>query len=480
MSKTPESNLSGSFEKELTNIKTLINQKKFSQAIQHASRLLFLNPSILEAYYFRGIAYAQICDIHSALHDIQHVIDLDPLNSEATSLYSSLNFNEGLLQFEKKQYSVALKHFSRTTRYDRQNINSRYYSALSHIALSQYSEALSVLLEANSIKHHPIIDALLSNLSLHFNNLPDAYRYASSSLSSDPTNPHALKVIDIIKCYIDKTLTTIDEILLSNNNCETALTYINNLLEIRPDIITLRIYKSIILRSINDLVNAEQELIDILDQTTNNEAQRQLSLTYNDMGIQTFMNGNVKESIIWFDTAMREYPNDPNFYINKGDCYRILNEYETSLANYHKAKELGLTGECLDKRIAITHYALARNALKKNNNKAALYELDKAIANYNKFADFFVVRAKVNVTLNQIENALNDLENALKIDPNNIEAKKLLNVQNEEMKRKRKNVKRKIKPKITKVNEIQPFSIEDLRNRPFDYLNGTKKLPRKR
>lgn len=482
MSNTPvdteekeDKELSGNFEKEITNIRRLIKHERFIQAAQQASRLLFLDPTQIQAYYYRAIAYANMCDIHSALLDMQRVIELEPLNAKAAAWCASLNFSEGLLLMEKKQYAGALKHFTRASQYDRHNINSRLFASLSQIALGQYPDAVGCLLEAKKTMHHPYIDALLSNLSLHFDKLAEAYKQANDALAVDPTNPIAMKVLDKIKEFVDKKMESIDEMLM-NDRREAALLEINSLLEIRPDLVPIRVHKAMIMRSAGNLAEAERELIDILDHTPNVEAQRQLALTYNDMGIGTFMNGHPQEAIAWFDAAMRESPDDPNFFVNKGDCYRALNDYETALANYHHAQECGLTGESVQQRIAITHYSIARAALKRANNKAALFELDKAIEASQEFPDFFIVRAKVRVTLNQFEESLDDLFTALKIDPDNAEAKKLLNMQQTSAPK-----QKKPKPKIKKLapRETQPYSIDDLRTNPFQFINGTKKLPYK-
>lgn len=470
-----DKNLTGNFEKEITNIRRLIKHEKFTQAAQQASRLLFLDPTQIQAYYYRAISYANMCDIHSALLDMQRVIELEPLNAKAAAWCASLNFSEGLLLMEKKEYAEALKHFSRASQYDRHSINSRLFAALSHIAIGQYLDAVGCLLEAKKTMHHPYLDALLANLSLHFDKLAEAYKQSSESLAADPTNPIALKVLDKIKIFVDQKMAAIDEMLMSDRR-EAALVEINTLLEIRPDLIPIRVHKAMIMRSAGNLAEAERELIDILDTTPNVEAQRQLALTYNDMGIGTFMNGHPQEAIAWFDAAMRESNDDPNFYINKGDCYRALNDFEAALANYHRAIELGLIGDSVQQRVAITHYSIARDLLKKTNNKAALFELDKAIEASQEFPDFYIVRAKVRVTLNQFEESLDDLFMALKIDPDNAEAKRLLNMQQASAPK-----QKKPKPKIKKVvsRDPQPFSIDDLRSKPFDYINGTKRLPHK-
>ena len=145
-----------------------------------------------------------MCDIHSALLDMQRVIELDPLNSKAASWCASLNFSEGLLLLEKKQYNSALKHFIRASQYDRHNINSRLFASISNIALGQYPDAVSILLDAKKTMQHPYIDAILANLSLHFDKLAEAYRQANEALASDPNNPIAIKVIDRIKIFVDK------------------------------------------------------------------------------------------------------------------------------------------------------------------------------------------------------------------------------------------------------------------------------------
>jgi tetratricopeptide (TPR) repeat protein len=286
-------------------------------------------------------------------------------------------------------------------------------------------------------------------------------------------------VIDEIKIFVDRKMSTIDEMLMSDRR-DAALFEITCLLDIRPDLVPIRVHKAMIMRSAGNLAEAERELIEILDSQPNVEAQRQLALTYNDMGIGTFLRGHPHEAIAWFDAAMRESPDDPNFFVNKGDCYRAVGDFETALANYHRAVECGAVGDGVQHRIAITHYSVARNALKRGNNKAALFELDKAIEASAAFPDFFIVRAKVRVALGQFEESIEDLFTVLKIDPDNEEAKKLVNMKQVAAPPKPPR-KEKDKPKVRKPlaeDTVRPWTIEDLRTRPFEFLNGKRKIGR--
>jgi tetratricopeptide (TPR) repeat protein len=347
---------------------------------------------------------------------------------------------------------------------------------VANIALGQYPDAVSVLLEAKKTMKHHYLDALLANLSLHFDKLAEAYRQAHDSLSVDPKNPVALKVLDEIKVFVDQKMSTIDEMLVTDRRDE-ALVEIKSLLEIRPDLVPIRVHKAMIVRSAGNLAEAERELLDILEEQPNLEAQRQLALTYNDMGIATFLKGHARDAVPWFDAAMRESPDDPNFFINKGDCYRAVSDYEVALANYHQARDCGSPQEIVQPRIAITHYCMARVALKVSNNKAALFELDQAIEASTQFPDFYIVRAKVRVIVGQFEEALEDLFTVLRADPENEEAKRLLNLPVVAKERTARKTQTRQKPRRVPGAHIRPVTIDDLRATPFEYLNGRKKVP---
>jgi hypothetical protein len=78
---------------------------------------------------------------------MQRVIELESLNANAAAWCAALNFSEGLLLIESRQFPGALKHFSRASQYDRRSINSRLFECISHIALGQYPDAVGTLLE---------------------------------------------------------------------------------------------------------------------------------------------------------------------------------------------------------------------------------------------------------------------------------------------------------------------------------------------
>jgi tetratricopeptide (TPR) repeat protein len=174
---------------------------------------------------------------------------------------------------------------------------------------------------------------------------------------------------------------------------------------------------------------------------------------------------------------MRESGDDPNFFVNKGDSDRAIGDFEAALANYHRAAECGASGEQIEKRIAITHYSMARLLLKRVNNRGALFELDKAIEASEAFPDFFVVRAKVRVALGQFEEALDDVFAALTADPQNEEARRPLSIrQVEQSGRQRMRERPRVRRPV--AEGVAPYTISELRTRPFDFLIGKRRLPR--
>jgi hypothetical protein len=216
------------------------------------------------------------------------------LNAKAAAWAASLNFSKGLLLLGKKICPGSLKHFARATQHSGRAINSRLFECVATIALGQYPDAVSVLLEAKKTMNHPYLDGLLANLSLHFDTLAEAYRHANDALRGDATNPVALQVLDQVKVFADRKMSAIDELLM-NSRRHGALFDSNALLEIRPDLVPMRVHEAMVMRSAGNLSEAERELIGILELQPNLEAQRQRALTYNDIGIATYMNGHPRE-----------------------------------------------------------------------------------------------------------------------------------------------------------------------------------------
>ena len=69
----------------MKSVKVLAPCRDFKEAIRDFDRVIELNPKHAEAYYLRGLAYANLVEYRQAIKDYDRAIDLNPKNASAYS-----------------------------------------------------------------------------------------------------------------------------------------------------------------------------------------------------------------------------------------------------------------------------------------------------------------------------------------------------------------------------------------------------------
>lgn len=84
--------------------------------------------------------------------------------------------------------------------------DSRLFEDMWNMALVQYRDGISMLLEVKKMIKHPYFDGVLANLA-------EVYRRASNAVSLNATNWIILKILDEMKVFVYQRMAAIDEML---------------------------------------------------------------------------------------------------------------------------------------------------------------------------------------------------------------------------------------------------------------------------
>lgn len=169
------------------------------------------------------------------------------------------------------------------------------------------------------------------------------------------------------------------------------------------------------------------------------ELTSQIGLTYNEMGCFLFSNDKFSEALTVFSEALK-FRNDYGICVNRGDCYKMLDELEKALENYEKAIQLGGKESDISERMAECLYKLGVRLFNKTDYRAALENFTRMI-NYKKNnADYYIIRAKCQEQLHNFKAAFADVQEALKIVPNNVQAFQMLKQLNKPIKKFNRNI----------------------------------------
>ena len=167
--------------------------------------------------------------------------------------------------------------------------------------------------------------------------------------------------------------------------------------------------------ALNDLERASRFMfVDKLE----NEVKTQIGLTYNAMGSSLFAKGKYHDAVTIFNEALNFMDTDAGIYLNRGDAYRELKNFNLALSDYHYALDLGGDGPKIKIRLALAHYALGVNCFNEKDYEGAKIEFSRSIDYNPTVPEAFLNRAKAWTELGLIDSAYSDIEKTLEIQPN--------------------------------------------------------------
>ena len=166
--------------------------------------------------------------------------------------------------------------------------------------------------------------------------------------------------------------------------------------------------------ALNDLERASRFMfVDGLE----NEVKTQIGLTYNAMGSSLFAKGKYHDAVTIFNEALNFMDTDPGVYMNRGDAYRELKNFNLALSDYHYALDLGGDGPKIKIRLALAHYALGVNWFNEKDYEGAKIEFSRSIDYNPTVPEAFLNRAKAWIELGLIDSAYSDIEKTLELQP---------------------------------------------------------------
>jgi len=167
--------------------KTAYDKKDYDKAITDFTQAIRLNPNLINAYNYRGLAYYLKSDYDKAIADYTQAIRL---NSHPGSYY-----NRGLAYYDKEDYDKAIADLTQAIRLNPNLVNAYTYRSRAYSSKGDYDKAIvdytqAIRLDPNNADRYEDRGWLYSNKGDHDKAIADltqairldsnnAYRYVS-------------------------------------------------------------------------------------------------------------------------------------------------------------------------------------------------------------------------------------------------------------------------------------------------------------
>ena len=155
--------------------------------------------------------------------------------------------------------------------------------------------------------------------------------------------------------------------------------------------------------------------------------ERNLAQTYNEIAIKQFHANTLLPAIRSLTQAIELDASVAHYFMNRGDCYRSMSEFERAVADYHQASERKPGWFAVDSRMALLHHEIGRRLFNNGAFEDALVELDRALNLNPQLWQCLQLRAKTYTSLHKMLCAYKDLHKALQLEPGNEQIRRELN-----------------------------------------------------
>jgi tetratricopeptide (TPR) repeat protein len=380
----------------------------------------------------------------------------------------------------KAKFTAARSCFDEALEYNRENYDLWILKSICHVQCNELTEAFEAV--SKVIRPNRELNAEVYILRAKINwgrGLTEQgnqdIRFAASL---DPNHPEVLGFI--ARSYAKSELLYKEALVaFADEKFKESLELVNHALHITGEDVKLYILKSRIFRMLHELQSAYESIMkarSIFEDKYEEDSYQlnlppeiliQTNLVLNEMAINYAIEGNYHNAILLYNKILRseetlnqslmavydrqlkeeqgrQSPNTQQtsilyktgrgaaqnqltinykYYMNRGDCYRALSQFNDAIYDYQKAIEIEPTDWTIRTKLSLTHYMIATNYFNNSSFLDADIELTRAI-NFNpKVSEYYSLRGKAKYYLSDFLAAHSDFKKALELDPNNVDIK---------------------------------------------------------
>ena len=303
------------------------------------------NDLTLNDYFFlRAKSFLVLGNIKEGIDDINKILEQDPQNDKALVLLAKVLSSQGKekegASLMWKAYKInpnnpEVKTFTQTMK---KLMDEVLKEANLNVLKGRYKTGLLLSVKALKIyPNHP--EALLLRSSI-FKSLG---KYNESIMDLNKALMFSNETTDEIKEMIKISLNSIYNDLsleyLNANNCDLAMKFINNALQIDPEDVIAHFNKGDCYLKLKDIINAKEEYFTCLEIDENfNEAKLRLSTVYYKLAILSYNSKDYDEALQLLNESIKYYGGSDIIHVLRARTFlkldRIKEAYEDAVIAY--------------------------------------------------------------------------------------------------------------------------------------------------
>jgi tetratricopeptide (TPR) repeat protein len=300
--------------------------------------------SLNNYFFLRAKSLLILGNAKECINDINRILSQDPKNDKAIVLLAKVLSSQGKekegASLMWKAYKInpnnpEVKTFTNTMK---KLMDEVLRNANLNVLKGRYKTGLLLSVKALKIyPNHP--EALLLRSSI-FKSLG---KYNESIMDLNKALMYGSETSEEINEMIKNSLSSIYNDLslvhLNENNCELAMKYINNALQINPDDITAHFNKGDCFLKLKDIINAKDEYYTCLKIDEDfNDAKFRLSTVYYKLAILSYNSKDYEEALQLLNASIKYYDGNDVIHVLRARTFlkldKIKEAYEDAVIAY--------------------------------------------------------------------------------------------------------------------------------------------------
>ena len=300
--------------------------------------------SLNNYFFLRAKSLLILGNTKECINDINRILSQDPKNDKAIVLLAKVLSSQGKekegASLMWKAYKInpnnpEVKTFTNTMK---KLMDEVLRNANLNVLKGRYKTGLLLSVKALKIyPNHP--EALLLRSSI-FKSLG---KYNESIMDLNKALMYGSETSEEINEMIKNSLSSIYNDLslvhLNENNCELAMKYINNALQINPDDVTAHFNKGDCFLKLKDIINAKDEYYTCLKIDEDfNDAKFRLSTVYYKLAILSYNSKDYEEALQLLNASIKYYDGNDVIHVLRARTFlkldKIKEAYEDAVIAY--------------------------------------------------------------------------------------------------------------------------------------------------
>ncbi|KAL3668213.1 hypothetical protein V7S43_007074 [Phytophthora oleae] len=439
-----------------------IAARDFDGALQCLTKAIFLRPEHAQLYAKRAQVYWELCDIKSAIANYRKLfaVDPDPPQRIKDQLAALLDLHAYSLLSLGESPNVVLGYLNEAIQLNSLDAVYWLHRAVANIEAGSFEKAVEdvghcICLNSRDVEYFVLRAKLHWRLHMQEKATADIHKAAQLQPDHPEVLGHEQRLLKESQVIYEQARTQ-----LMAHQFQDAIQNLSRATEITPDETKLYLLRASAYRELGEYHMALRDTEKALTchQHTKRDSKqsqqqhqdpphvpplclsserdaspqyrdliKQRSLILNDIGVRFLSQKSYQLAVNAMNQAIRsqmelaelsrEQFASPQHFLNRGDAYRGLGNFQAALADYHHALELLPGDQNIQSRVALVHYQFGVQLFNKAQFDKAEVEFSSAIEHDSNVPSYYVRRGDAARYLEKHQAACEDYQQALRLSP---------------------------------------------------------------